>query len=72
MGRPSEEKVPRGVFHSTDTGAVPASTVQFKSSDSVKLMTDGAETAICGGSGEEKRGGEKEGEVYSSKRNLVH
>lgn len=35
-------------------------------------MTDGAEIAICGGSGEEKRGGEKEGEVYSSKRNLVH
>lgn len=31
-------------------------------------MTDGAETAICGGSGEEKRGGGKE----ESKRDLVH
>ena len=53
-------KVPRGVLHSTDTGAVPACTVQFRFSDSVWLMMDGTEIVICGGSGED-RGGDGEG-----------
>ena len=53
-------EVPLGVFHSTDTGAVPASTVQFKFSDSLWLMTDGAEIATCGGSGEGRRGDRQE------------
>ena len=49
-------EVPLGVLHPTDTGAVPASTVQFRFSDSLWLTTDGAEIATCGGSGEGRGG----------------
>ena len=69
MDRPPEGMVPLGVLHSTDTGAVPARTVQLSSSDSVWLMMDGAEIAICGGSG--RGGGGKEGEVNCSKHGIL-